>query len=569
MTPRSYKHVAPLALKLNQGFIFRQEKENTEMQNQTIKLDTDVLIVGAGPTGLMLANQLGRRGVRAIIIDRHSGPARQSRAMAVHARTLEIYAKLGIAQQALARGQRGDGANMWAQGEHQARIPFGEMGKGLSPYPFVLMLGQDENEKILGERLRDWNLAVQWNTELLALSQQPDGVVATLKQADGSTRQIRAAYLAGCDGGRSTVREMNGIGFPGAPYEHVFFVADTEATGPMAPNELNVYLWRDGFHLFFPMRGENRWRVIGILPPELRGRDDLTFDEVIPALRGEAGTALKFGQCLWFSTYRIHHRCTERFRNRRCFLLGDAAHVHSPMGGQGMNTGLQDAYNLGWKLALVLSGQAGAALLDTYEAERMPVAHRLLNTTDRAFRLIVSKHWLAGLLRTSLVPKVAALAMTRARARRLAFRTLSQTGIDYPQSNLSMTLDGLPKGAPRGGDRFPWLRLKFRADGPVEDLFERLDDTRFNLLVIGQPAPDAAALNCGDWLHVHVISAEAGNEAELRRAQIPRPSFYLLRPDGHVGLGGGRLETAAISGYVSGRLGLRNIGAHELAFAHA
>ena len=154
----------------------------------------------------------------------------------------------------------------------------------------------------------------------------------------------------------------------------------------MRPDELNVYLWRDGFHLFFPMRGKDRWRVIGILPEELRARDDVTFDEVVPSIAREAGADLAFRQCDWFSTYRIHHRAAERFRDRRCFLLGDAAHIHSPAGAQGMNTGLQDAYNLAWKLALVVQGRADAALLDTYEQERIPVAQRLLETTDRAFQ---------------------------------------------------------------------------------------------------------------------------------------------------------------------------------------
>src|SRR6267378_680331 len=327
-------------------------------------MDTDVLIVGGGPTGLMLANQLGRRGIRATIVDRHSGPAQQTRAMAVHARTLEIYSKLGIAERALELGRRGNGANMWAEGKWAARIPLGDIGKSISPFPFVLMLGQDDNERIMGDHLRNWGMAVQWNTELTGINQEPGHVTATLKEPDGSTRKIQTAYVAGCDGGHGAVRELSSITFPGAPYEHVFFVADTEATGPMVEDELNVYLWRDGFHLFFPMRGKDRWRVIGILPKKLRGRDDVTFAELSPDIRQEAGADLNFKECSWFSTYRIHHRAAEKFRDRRCFLLGDAAHVHSPMGGQGMNTGLQDAYNLAWKLALVVEGHADAALLD-------------------------------------------------------------------------------------------------------------------------------------------------------------------------------------------------------------
>src|SRR5262249_36405719 len=156
----------------------------------------------------------------------------------------------------------------------------------------------------------------------------------------------------------------------------------------------------------------DRWRVIGILPKHLRGRHDVEFDEVLPCIRSEAGTDLVFKSCDWFSTYRIQHRAAERFRDRRCFLLGDAAHVHSPMGGQGMNTGLQDAYNLAWKLALVVQGRAGDSLLDSYEAERIPVARRLLDTTDRAFTLFVSDSWIAGLFRTRILARIAAFAMT-------------------------------------------------------------------------------------------------------------------------------------------------------------
>ena len=506
--------------------------------------------MGAGPTGLMLANQLARRGVRPLIIDRHSGPAQQSRAMVVHARTLEIYSKLGIADRALQLGARGTGANMWASGKWAARIPIGDIGRSMSPFPFVLMLGQDDNERIMGAHLRGQGVEVQWNTELAGFTQAPGHVDATLRLPDGSSRKVAAAYVAGCDGGRSAVREISGITFPGAPYEQVFYVADTEAAGAMKQGELNVYLWQDGFHLFFPMRGKDRWRVIGILPPGLRHRDDLKFEDVVPAIRRETSTDLSFQSCSWMSTYRIHHRAAEKFRDRRCFLLGDAAHVHSPMGGQGMNTGLQDAYNLAWKLALVVQGRAGAGLLDTYEQERIPVARRLLGTTDRAFQMVVSDSWIASLIRTQVIARVAAFAMTRERVRRLAFRTISQIGIRYRGSPLSQTLPGLPDGAPVAGDRFPWLKLQFQAGGAVEDVFGKLDDTQFNLLVIGQPAPEDMAV-AGALLSVHAVTADPGNDAELAHAGITGPAFVLLRPDGHVGLAGTRLEPGAVEGYLA------------------
>jgi 2-polyprenyl-6-methoxyphenol hydroxylase-like FAD-dependent oxidoreductase len=520
-------------------------------------MDADVLIVGAGPTGLMLANQLGRRGVRATIIDRHAGPSPQTRALGVQARTLEIYSHLGIAGRALELGKRGTGANLWAQGRRMARIPVGDIGRTLSPYPFLLILGQDDNERLLGDALRNWGMAVRWNTELVGLVQEADHVKATLKQADGTTRELAAAWVAGCDGAHSAVRDLNGIAFQGAPYEHVFFVADTQATGPMAPDELNVFLWREGFHLFFPMRGTDHWRLVGILPPNLRGRDDLTFAEVIPAVRRQAGIGLAFEACTWFSTYRIHHRRAARFRDRRCFLLGDAAHVHSPVGAQGMNTGLQDAYNLAWKLALVASGRAGAALLDSYADERIPVATRLLSTTDRAFSLIVSDSRLAGLFRTRVLARIAAFAMKLDRVRTLAFRTISQTGIRYRDSPLSETQAGLPSDAPRAGDRFPWLRLKLRSDGPIEDLFEALDDTRFNLILIGQPAPPGGVPGLGDLLRILAVPGDSANDRELVRAQVPQPSFYFLRPDGHVGLAGTRMDAAAVTRYATERLHLR------------
>ena len=517
-------------------------------------MDTDVLIVGAGPTGLMLANQLARRGVRVLIIDRHSGSSLQTRALGVQARTLEIYAKLGIAGRALELGKRGTGANMWAQGRKMARVPLGEAGKEQTPYPFVLILGQDDNERIMGEKLADWGASVQWNTELIELQQHTDGVAATLKLPDATTRTIPAAWVAGCDGARSSVRELSGITFPGAPYEHVFFVADVEMTGNMVPDEINVYLWREGFHLLFPMRGTDHWRVVGILPATLRNRDDLKFEDVIPSLHKQAEAGLTFKSCSWFSTYRIHHRSASRFREGRCFLLGDAAHIHSPVGAQGMNTGLQDAYNLAWKLALVIEGKADAALLDSYEAERHPVAQRLLDTTDRGFRLVVSDSPLAGLFRTQILARIAAFAVNRKRVQRIAFRTVSQTGIHYRRGPLAVMADALPKEAPQAGDRFPWMKLQLEAGGAVADLFQRLDDTRCNLLVFGQAAPPLPDMD--GLLEVHAIPITAGNEAEQARAHVPRSAFFLLRPDGHIGLCGGVVDAAAVRRYCAENLAL-------------
>ena len=401
----------------------------------------------------------------------------------------------------------------------------------------------------MGENLGKLGVTVRWNTELVGLDQNADGVTANLKLADGTSQSLRVPWVAGCDGARSAVRELSGITFPGAPYEHVFFVADVEMTGRMAPEEVNVYLWREGFHLLFPMRGKNHWRIVGILPQDLRGKDDVTFEAVIPSLRKEAGAELDFKACTWFSTYRIHHRSAARFRDRHCFLLGDAAHIHSPVGAQGMNTGLQDAYNLGWKLALVVKGQASEALLESYEDERIPVARRLLNTTDRAFKLIVADNWLAGLFRTKILARIAAFALSRKAIQEIAFRTVSQIGITYRKSPLSKSLRALPASAPQAGDRFPWLRYQLKADGPTEDLYQKRDDTKFNLIVIGQLLEKA--LDMDGLLAVYGVPSGPLNAAEFARLHLPEPSFYLLRPDGHVGLCGTHLDPAAVKRYIS------------------
>ena len=516
-------------------------------------MDTDVLIVGAGPTGLMLANQLVRRGVRPLIIDRHDGPAIQTRALGVQARTLEIYAHLGIVERALELGKRATGANMWTRGRRAARVPFGDAGLSLSPYPYLLILGQDDNERLLGDALNNQGIKVQWNTELVGVAQKPDRAFASIKQPDGSIREISAGWVAGCDGARSAVRELTGIEFQGAPYEHVFFVADTEMTGPMVPDEVNVYLWRRGFHLFFPMRGSNHWRGVGLLPASLSGRDDLTLDDVSPSIRKEAGE-LSFRACSWFSTYRIHHRRAARFRVGRCFVMGDAAHIHSPVGAQGMNTGLQDAYNLGWKLALVVSGKADSALLDSYAEERIPVAQRLLSTTDRGFSFVVSDSSFVGFFRTRLLPRFLWLAMKFKRFQRLAFRGISQISIHYRDSRLSETLPGLSEAAPQAGDHFPWLHLKLSEDGAVEDLYRVLDDKQFTLILIGQRAPSEIGTGFDGLLRTLEVPDSPDNDRELARAGIASPSFYLLRPDGHVGLAGRRLDSEAIARYLSERI---------------
>lgn len=233
-----------------------------------------------------------------------------------------------------------------------------------------------------------------------------------------------------------------------------------------------------------------------------------------------------------------------------------------------MNTGLQDAYNLAWKLALVVTNRADDVLLDTYEAERRPFAERLLATTDRAFRVVISESWFSGMLRTHIIPRVAAIAMKRRRVKRAAFQTLSQIGIQYRESALSEDLESMHQSSPHAGDRFPWLRLRFHAESPLEDLFQKLDDTRFNLLLIGQPESSAASLQFDDLLQVHTVPSHVDNERALAAASIPIPSYYLLRPDGHIGLAGGVFRESDLRQWLTrSHLWLEGTGSKKLTMA--
>jgi 2-polyprenyl-6-methoxyphenol hydroxylase-like FAD-dependent oxidoreductase len=419
-----------------------------------------VLIVGAGPTGLALALWLTRLRVSVRIIDKSPQPGTTSRALAVQARTLELYRQVDPALSAAVvdAGLKVVAANIWVRGTKAARVPIQLLGDGLSPFPYALVYPQDAHERLLIERLDGLGVKVERRTELLRFDQHPEGVRAVLTQPDGSEEICRAAYLAGCDGASSTVREALGTGFPGGTYSGLFYVADVDGAGPPGEGEIHVDLEDSDFLAVFPLKGTGRLRLIGVIG---RGPDresgELTFDGI--GKRAIENLKLTIDRVNWFSTYRVHHRVATRFQDGRVFLLGDAAHIHSPVGGQGMNTGIGDAVNLAWKLAAVLHGAARESLLDTYEIERIGFARRLVATTDRIFTLVTRQGVVARWVR-SLVPRIAPLVSRPAPVRRFLFRVLSQIGVNYRNSPLSVGR----AGRVRGGDRLPWVETEVGND---------------------------------------------------------------------------------------------------------
>jgi 2-polyprenyl-6-methoxyphenol hydroxylase-like FAD-dependent oxidoreductase len=503
--------------------------------------EADVLIVGAGPTGLVLALWLTRMGVRVRIVDKTAEPGTTSRALAVQARTLELYSQMGIADAVIERGRKTVAVNLWVAGKKTAHAVFGEMGAGLSPFPYALIFPQDEHERLLIGRLAEAGVEVERRKELLSFEAANGRVLARLKRPDGASETCETAYIAGCDGAHSVVREALGIGFPGGEYAHVFYVADVQASGATVNGELHVALDRTDFLAVFPLKGEGRARLVGTVSEEAeRQHENLSWNDV--SKRVIEWIRIDVARVNWFSTYRVHHRVADHFRKGCAFLLGDAAHIHSPVGGQGMNTGIGDAVNLAWKLAAVLHGHADASLLDSYEPERIAFARRLVVTTDQAFTGVTSPGAIARLMRLHLVPLLFPVFFALKTMRRFMFRTVSQTAVNYRGSSLSQGR----AGTVHGGDRLPWVAAP---DGAGEDNFTPLASLDWQVHVYGDAAPEIRAVCAGRKLPLHVFPWRA----EIGRTGLRRNAVYLVRPDGYIALADSAASATAITSYLDAR----------------
>jgi hypothetical protein len=354
----------------------------------------------------------------------------------------------------------------------------------------------------------------------------------------GPPVEVEAAYIAGCDGARSKVRETMGAGFAGGTYRQVFYVADVQAAGPAINGELNIDLDEADFLGVFPMSGEGRARLIGTVRDERADHpESLKFEDV--SSRAIEHLKVEVRHVNWFSTYHVHHRVTDHFRQGRAFLLGDAAHIHSPVGGQGMNTGLGDAINLAWKLAQVIAGRAPDGLLDSYEAERIAFARRLVATTDRAFSIVSAEGPVADVLRTRVAPFVISRAIAIDAVREYLFRTVGQITLNYRHGPLSAGL----AGHVHGGDRLPWVRA---AGG---DNFQALTPLSWQVHVYGEPEPELPAWCAARALPLTVYPWRAEYDA----AGLARDAVYLLRPDTYVALAEPSGAPAALDRYFAER----------------
>lgn len=488
----------------------------------------EVLIVGAGPTGLVLALECAYEKVPFKIIDKAKGPGETSRAMLVVPRVLESYQKFGLSEDIIGKSIKVQHIHYHLKDKRKATIELGHIGRGKSAYPFILTFPQDEHERLLLQKLKAYGVEVEWETELDSLEDKGSHVEVAY---NNQTHQY--AYVIGCDGASSQVRKEADLSFEGETYEEVFYVMDADLDGDILyPDSASFSFSKNNLTLFFPLKQSENKRVIGMFPPHLRKNKSVTYEAIKKHI--EKTHQVRIQKKNEFSTYAIHRRIASQFRKNRVLLAGDAAHIHSPVGGQGMNAGIGDAVNLGWKLASVVKGQADPDLLDTYEAERKGFAEWLGVTTDRAFKQLASSQTWKQKLRDSLIPLLAQGAKRSHRVRKRMYTVISQLYVTYKNSQISEGQYGKMKAG---------MRLPF-TDGETLE-FVREDGWQLHLF---QKA---------EWAHVKSVE-ELGVPViyrkwtdKTKKTGFKKDGSYLVRPDGHIGWVGKNRDGASLEAYVN------------------
>ena len=475
-------------------------------------MNLSVLIVGAGPTGLTAALELSRMGIDVRIVDRAPERSLTSRALGVQARTVELLRVRGVGDELVRLGNPARATTLYSDGEKLAAI---ELHRMPSEFNYVLLLAQSDTERLLTEQLNRQGVKIERGVELIGLSQRPDGVSAVLRSGDGAEETVDASYLIAADGSHSAIRKALGLPFTGRSLTHNYVLGDLHLAGDVPQDQLSIFLARNGFLAVFPM-GDGRFRFMATDPDGITGDSgDPTLEDIQRLYNRTVHLPAQLYNLNWSSRFRINSRHMTSLRDGRVFFGGDAAHVHSPAGGQGMNAGIQDMLNLSWKLAMVLNGQARPELLDTYESDRLPVIRQLVRMTERATRAFNSTNPLMHAAITRLAPVV----LARSRVQDKAAPRLGQVAASY--RGCPIAKGGGRIGSLRAGDRVPDLRV---GTGRLYDL---LDLSTLTLLVTGDAVPDAYT----PWR----------DAVALRQVSIDTmPARWLLvRPDGYLAAAGG------------------------------
>ncbi|RCJ31439.1 hypothetical protein A6769_30810 [Nostoc punctiforme NIES-2108] len=564
----------------------------------TAQSSMPVLVVGAGPVGLTLAAELTRHCVPCRIIDKAAPrPIVESRAVGVHTRTLETFERLGVLQTALEQGRIARGASFYGDGQQLVHLRLDELDV---PYPFSLLLEQGKTERLLVEHLASQGLTVERPVELIALTQEGDRVHATLRHEDGRIEEVTTAYLVGCDGAHSIVRHLIGVSFPGHPHVGQYALADVDVEWDRIwpDDQIHTFLRPEGL-LILGRLPSGVWRIVVTLPDDQARIED---KQAILALikhqltyHPDAGIR-ELHTPLWISTFHISSRVVEHMRYGRVFLAGDAAHIHSPESGQGMNAGMQDATNLAWKLALHVRGLGGEALLDSYHAERHPIVVEIVRTTELVERLLELKQPLAAKVRNatlSLAWHVDAIErqMRNAFAANTYNYRHSPLVGEHTQSLFEWwyaiaNTEPYPSAGdrfdfshgPTAGDRAPDARNIVTQDGQLHRLFEIWgNEARHHLLVFAGLKEQPQRLEelrqivafmqsrYGTLIQCHLVLSQQGNNEQFslwdstgelsRRYGAQFECLYLVRPDGYVGFRSQPAQLQPLEAFLVGLLG--------------
>jgi 2-polyprenyl-6-methoxyphenol hydroxylase-like FAD-dependent oxidoreductase len=482
--------------------------------------DVPVLVVGAGPTGLTAALELSRLGVGVRIVDRAPERSLTSRALGVQARTIELLRVRGVGDEMLRLGNAARATALYSEGEKLAAI---ELHRMPSEFNYILLLAQSETERLLTEQLNRQGVKIERGVEMAALTKHPDGISAVLRSGDGAEEVLDASYLIAADGSHSAIRKALGLSFTGRSLTHDYVLGDLHLAGDIPEDQLSIFLARNGFLAVFPM-GDGRFRFMATDPDGLTGdKGDPTLEDIQQLYDRTVYRPAQLYNLNWSSRFRINSRHMSTLRDGRVFFGGDAAHVHSPAGGQGMNAGIQDMINLSWKLAMVLNGHARPALLDTYQSDRLPVIRQLVRMTERATKAFNSTNSLMHAAITRLAP----IVLARSRVQDKAAPRLGQLAASYRDCPIAK--GGGRIGSLRAGDRVPDLRI----DGGR--LYDLLDLSTLTLVVTGECVPEAYR----PWRDI----------LALRRVSIDgMPSGWLLvRPDGYLAAAGRPDDGPALS----------------------
>jgi len=543
------------------------------MPNDSFSLP--VLVVGAGPAGLVLAAELVRHGTTCRIVDKAEGPTPLSKATTVQARSLEMFADMGIADEAIRAGTRSHGVNIYNGTTRLLHVSYDDVE---SPFPFLLNIPQSGTEKVLGGLVKRLGIEIEWRTEVLGFTQDDDGVTVNLRRPDGQTETVRAAWLVGCDGAHSIVRHVLDIPFAGKTYSQWFGLADARVQWSLGHDELHGFVHPKGLFFAIPEPGEQRFRVV-MESEEPPAGTDLTLAHFQAALdeRGPGNAILSDPG--WISPFKVNARRAERYRVGRAFIAGDAAHIHSPTGGLGLNTGMQDSYNLAWKLALVIRGLADPSLLDSYQVERIPVADAVLRLAGNLTMMLTLTSPASRELRDHIMPILNGIGAVR---HEIAVED-AQLSITYGASPIVSEYHHARfghlrfAGGPRAGDRAPDAGPLANGDAPVR-LYDLLRGTHHTLVLFGGPDPEAATLQRllsiaramsgqpEDLMRVHIVvegekvpAALAGERGVLldtggaahHRYQADGPALYLVRPDGYIGFRSRPADQSALVTYLA------------------